>query len=172
MNLFDFERTYAISTNAKSHFWSVFVWNDFPRSTRPVWIIWGLWGSWNCAFWGSWNCPSIKFFYGTEKLLFSSERVFVWQIQLLIYQEAVVLFCKNIELHVGTKQIVQRELFKIVSQSARKNRTLGFISPDMIPLNPECNIFELTRFWIFSAANCIEYISDIHHEFKLMYSMI
>ena len=38
-----------------------FVLNDFPRSTKPVWLLSGLWGSWNCTFWGSWNCPSIKF---------------------------------------------------------------------------------------------------------------
>ena len=38
-----------------------FVLNDFPHSTRTVWILSGLWGSWNCTFWGSWNCPSIKF---------------------------------------------------------------------------------------------------------------
>jgi len=71
VDLFDFEQTCAISTNEKSHFWSVFCVKPFPPFDKAdmntmrilkLYLLRILKLSLN------------KIFYGTEKLLFSSER--------------------------------------------------------------------------------------------------
>jgi len=74
VDLFDFERTYAISTNAKSHFWSVFCVKPLPPFDKTDMNTMRIMRILKLYFLRILKLSLNKIFYGTEKLLFSSER--------------------------------------------------------------------------------------------------
>ena len=74
VDLFDFERTHTISTNAKSYFWSFFCVKRFPPFDKTGMDTMRIIRIWKLYFLRILVLSRNKIFYRTEKFLFSSER--------------------------------------------------------------------------------------------------